>query len=199
MENLDNKKNTTNTNTSKSKKRTNKNKQNKTNSTKTSTKDVVNNVVDKVGDAIKSVDFKLELRKKDNTILYLTTELENAARNLENQIKETVEKEQLLKFVTEESIPKEKLRNENFFERFNWWYRDLQGWQKVFAHISMVAILAILVFGVYSGTINATTGDQLISTAITIILGLFGINLQASLLKEPTKENNLPTEEIINN
>lgn len=119
----------------------------------------------------KQPDFKVILDQKENLIKYLENSL--------------IERESLIQTIIEESVPKEILRSEDLIERINWWYRDLKGWQKAIAHVSLLLIIACLIFGVYSGVIDATTGDQLISIGVTIVLSLFGLNLQTVALKDP--------------
>jgi hypothetical protein len=136
----------------------------------------------------KEKEFKLILDDKTQTIMYL-----------QDNINTTIEEnKQVIKTITEEYVPKDKLRSENLVERLNWWYRDLTGWQKVAAHICLAAVMVSLIFGVYSGVINAATGDQLISIGISLVLAIFGLNTQAVLLKEPKVITDTTSTDVVN-
>lgn len=100
------------------------------------------------------------------------------------------EENDVLKDITSDSVPKDKLRSESFIERINWYYRDLEKWPKVAAHFILLLIIASTLFGVYYLFTNFSDNDEvmeIVGIIVTAILGFFGISIQALTLRTPRK------------
>lgn len=140
-------------------------------------------------------------KKKSNTpTLKEVEELKAEILNLKKEkdellkTKEVVEEEKnIVTAQLTDSVPKEKLRSESFVERINWYYKDLKGTQRVFAHLILLAIIAVCMGGVYF--IASRFGDNAESYNIaiqilTFVLGLFGISIQGMTLRTPKAVSN---------
>lgn len=92
------------------------------------------------------------------------------------------------------SVPKEKLASETPIEKIQWLYNDLNGMQRVIAHLLTLVIIGGVIVGVYFA-VNKMAGQaeasQYVSMIISIILAYLGIDIQTKALKLPSEKTSV--------
>lgn len=118
-------------------------------------------------------------------------ELEQELQTLKKELDEANSLVQQLEETSKNSVPKEKLKQESAAERINWFYNDLEGWERVGAKAISIFTIGFVVFGVYWGVTKLggeSNASEYLGLVLSAVLSILGFNIEGKAMKLPSEK-----------